>query len=709
MIYSPTNKKMLLPKGGIYIVCGLQIESHVIKNQENLLSTAKTIILKKRVCKYNEGQWKAKISFDQSCVDENDNSTLFWVQFHNQISGIDLTEKIILGKDVITRKANVFESCIVLTEEIVMKRITEPYCVIHNIHPQQYQTSLDIVSFIKNGHKHIVLISQMQMGKTGCAKSTVYNLINFCGYDSSQLFFICGMNDNNLLNQATVEFDGLIPKGNILFSKKLQSMVLKPSSNPFNFNHCVIFIDESHYASQKDSLIYKFLDNIVGVTADGYFSTWKNKSVVIISISATPMAEIANLNQPNSDKKIAILQPGDDYYGITEMFDKGLLNQAFNLNKQSGIDQFISLVNSVYEYFINKKKQKYCVVRLGSILLKDNLESMIKKKIGDNILFTNHYSGSNRSCLIDFNQIVEHEPDKMCIIWIYDSLRAGKQLNTENIYLVHDSYCSAPDVAAQGLAGRLCGYGKRNHNVICYTNVKSLLKFIDWIKYHYDVTRIPAGSKDIINGFDVNNNSLWQKNIPIIFKMDHDLIDSCHKYRIENGKKKYNVEFKKYCIGKIINLCSTNPIALDILYNYYPARNGGLMIIDHLNKPKSVEKHWQANHNAYVNNKSCHGFVTPNTQTGHDKLYYIFLNLIPNDPSYGFGLICYKQYVNSIANKKSVVSTKPTNITHPEAWVQQRNQLKPKIKILVKNRPTLQSKQCSTKVIPKKIQVIKKK
>ena len=59
----------------------------------------------------------------------------------------------------------------------------------------------------------------------------------------------------------------------------------------------VIFIDESHYASQRDSLVYKFLRDQVGVTADGHPDQWRNQDVVLISISATPMAEIANLGQ----------------------------------------------------------------------------------------------------------------------------------------------------------------------------------------------------------------------------------------------------------------------------------------------------------------------------------------------------------------------------------------------------------------------------
>ena len=685
VIYTPLNSKTLLPKYRIDIDCGVQI-----CNQTDL-------ILANKVCSYHERKWTAKISIDQFSVDNN-NVSFFWIQFHNQISNTYITDKIYIDLNIIKRTLKPFKRCISLTPEVLLERIIEPYCDVYNIHPQQYQTSLDVVSFIQKGNKHIVLISETQTGKTGCAKSIAYNLINCCGYNNNKLYFICGMNDNGLLNQAKMEFQDLIPKENIIFSKKLQNIVLQKSLNSFDFNHSIIFVDESHYASQKDSLIYKFLNNIVGVTADGLSATWSNKNVTIISISATPMAEIANLNQPSVDKKFVILYPGDDYYGVNDILNKGLLKQSYNLNKDLEVNKFIDIINTAYKNQVENNLFKYCIVRLGSVLSKDKLELIIKKKINHNINFINYYSGANGSSLIDFNKIIQKKPNMMSIIWIYDSLRAGKQMNTEYLYLVHDSHCSAPDVAAQGLAGRLCGYGKKNHNVICYTNVKSLMKFIDWIQSHYDIGRIPAGSKDIINGFDVNNNSPWQKNIPIVFKMNLDLISYCIKYRLEHGKKRYNNEFKKYCKETLCDLYSHNQIIVNILNNYHPSKNGGFMIIDHLNLPTSIEKHWESNYTASIKNKSCLGFVTPNTIPQYDQLYYIFMNLIPNHPLYGHGLICYKEYTYNLTDKKSIVSTKTTNINHPKAWENNNTQsmsIKPKITI-------------KKKIIPKKKIILKK-
>ena len=63
-----------------------------------------------------------------------------------------------------------------------------------------------------------------------------------------------------------------------------------------------------------------------------------------------------------------------------------------------------------------------------------------------------------------FNKLIDTEPLQMTIIWIYNSLRAGKQLNTKNVGFIHDSYSTNTDTTAQALLGRVCGYNKKDHN-----------------------------------------------------------------------------------------------------------------------------------------------------------------------------------------------------------------------------------------------------
>ena len=108
------------------------------------------------------------------------------------------------------------------------------------------------------------------------------------------------------------------------------------------------------------------------------------------------------------------------------------------------------------------------------------------------------------------------------------------------------------------------------------------------------------------------------------------------------------------------------------------------MILDHLNQSNSVTRHWEANHHAALNGKATLGFVTPATRPLHPKLYYIYFNLVPNHAAYGQGLICYKHYIDDLADKVAQVTTKTTNLYHPTAWESHRPLLHPKTHMKIK-------------------------
>ena len=76
-------------------------------------------------------------------------------------------------------------------------------------------------------------MAEMQSGKTGCTRYVVHALQHLSGPDPGwdvtrfvpdRVFFVCGMNDNDLRAQAITEFRGFIPEKNILFSKQLQKI-----------------------------------------------------------------------------------------------------------------------------------------------------------------------------------------------------------------------------------------------------------------------------------------------------------------------------------------------------------------------------------------------------------------------------------------------------------------------------------------------------
>jgi len=103
----------------------------------------------------------------------------------------------------------------------------------------------------------------------------------------------------------------------------------------------------------------------------------------------------------------------------------------------------------------------------------------------------------------------------MTIIWIYNSLRAGKQLNTENIGFVHDTSFSKPDTIAQSLLGRIFGYNKRKDGVRCYTDMNAAKGMLDWVNSMYDASFIPQGSRNIIQGYS-DRPVKWHLHPPLL-------------------------------------------------------------------------------------------------------------------------------------------------------------------------------------------------
>ena len=320
----------------------------------------------------------------------------------------------------------------------------------------------------------------MQSGKTGTCKYVLQNMqLLYPDITKNNCYYICGMNDNDLRDQAKREFRGLISKQNILFSKKLyaynnaeEKVIISPT---------ILIIDESHYAGMLNSQVDIFINNINIDTS------------YIISVSATPMSEIAT--SIDFSKKIIVLKPGPDYYGITDLFDNELIHQSACIS--TDFEKFADILIEEYDKQRLSGKWKYGIVRLPNQFYTSDIESELHDFITD-IHFINHHYVMNE--VVDFNDHIKCIPDKMTIIWIYNSLRAGKQLNTKNVGFVYDTYRSNTDTTAQALLGRILGYNKKLHKVCCYTDVASATRMLNWIKEDYALEFIPMASKNILNG-----------------------------------------------------------------------------------------------------------------------------------------------------------------------------------------------------------------
>lgn len=516
-------------------------------------------------------------------------------------------------------------------------RYTEPQYVPYmqdwlNVHPNQYQAGVDILDYYYVGIQDVLLLAEMQSGKTGTSRYVVHALEHLSGpfgWDDSRfvpenIYFICGMNDNDLRSQAITEFKGFIPSDNILFSKQLQKFnhdaeASAPRAIP---SPALVIIDESHYASFRSSQVDQWLSKV------------KHPDMLTLSVSATAMAELAN----SHCKGKVYLRPGDGYYGMRELFHRGLIHQSVDITKQQ--QKFIDLVTEEYQYQTERLDHKYNIVRLPNQWYYQDLQDDLELLDLD-IKFINHHTCTGMSAS-DFNDYVRDPPDSFTIIWIYGSLRAGKQLDTTNIGFVHDTSHSGPDVIAQSLMGRILGYNKLGHFVRCYTDVKSAKLMLEWVRSAYDTMKIPIGSKGILGGYSEHLlERHWELHTPILVRLSCDMRTY---YRALKQKHGHRYPYKNdLFIDLALTATDDRERIIEIFENYQPGRCGGLMILTETNKPKSFKDHWCSNYNAYITGK----FVHCCDVSVPGKYFYVYVNLNITSMEYGTALITYKAHIDT--------------------------------------------------------------
>lgn len=522
-----------------------------------------------------------------------------------------------------------------------------------NIHENQYNAAKEIIDYYECGCRDVILAAEMQSGKSGTIRYLIHHMLHVSANVNEKseeweqalrpdnIYFICGMNDNDLRSQACQEFKGLLNSNNIMFSKQLQKWNQNGDPNTVS----AVIVDESHYAGQVFSQVDKF------------FQRLKKRSVkwqpLVLSVSATPMAEIAAIKQ---DKGIVYLKPGPNYYGISDLFNAGLIYQSINITEN--MQAFLDLVCKEYEFQTERSMKKYNIVRLPSQWYYQDLEDSIKGLDLD-VSFINHHSQSQLD-MIDFNQLTTEEPDRFTIIWIYGTLRAGKQLDTSNIGFVHDTSQSRPDTIAQSLMGRILGYGKAGHHVKCFTDLESANLVRIWFSNMFDATRIPRKSCAILNGYsDVAIK--WALHPSIGVRLDKDLAAHYRCLKQEHGNR---YPYKWDFFADILACAdgTIKPELTKILGEYTIGPSGGLMILTETNAPRSFAEHWISNYYYHLKNRPVRGFDVESAdveETGARAFYHVYANLNINSLQYGYVLICYKEYIDGEMGREHIqVSSK---------------------------------------------------
>jgi len=407
-------------------------------------------------------------------------------------------------------------------------------------------------------NNHVILLAQMQGGKTGVCNSLV-NIIEHGDkkiksyFGIEDYYFITGMNDNGLHQQTVerckneIDFLKHIDSNNLgayLISKYRQNrkdeyhknvtniFVYKNSDLKKNIkyikNHkienCIIFIDESHYGSNENHILTDWLEsNNINWKNN---SDLKNRNIYIVSISATPLDEIIS-DIADSKEKI-ILKTTNNYCGVIDFLNQDMIRSAsnsdFNFDTKNKTYRIIDFIKNAHSKMINNK---------GIIFIRSSNRK-------EETITNNEYVKNNFNCIhinskngiIDYKSInlpfkllmgsdtndLCNEIDKKPIIYlIKGAFRAGHTLDInikEHTYMIYDYSINGCETTLQGLFGRFCGYrNKFSSNTIMYVNTNHIDEYYNWVISNFQNDETPTGISQfqtIENDEDLLDNELYR-------------------------------------------------------------------------------------------------------------------------------------------------------------------------------------------------------
>jgi len=567
-----------------------------------------------------------------------------------------------------------------------------------NIYENQWNAAEKICDYFLKGYRYVLLTAQPQSGKTGTCQAVCYLVrqlkekLNITNY-----WFLCGMNDNGLKKQQTLEFNGLIEKKHVLFSKDMQ--MYKGSEDASYFENSLIILDESHYAQtghtlNKHSMVHQFLTNHVGISLDGIEDKNKGKNLWFLSVSATPMSELVHFLRPlirnneagepieiEQPKAQVRLEPASTYYGFKRMMELNKIHKSFNLGVVDERQQFVDILTTHYEKQKTQKQYKYAVIRFSNTGHGEEWRQALQLLINFPISYIHFHS--KFMYMNDINKIISKPPDKFTIIEVYHSLRAGIQMNTENICLVHDSFRANTDVTAQGLSGRACGYSKEKHGVEVYCYKERIEKYIKLVEENFDPRYVPGNCYNVKHGYSENLGEKFKSNIPMGGKLNDEMIERIIKLKNEN--KQYGVKFEKDGYLKEIRELEFVDKTL-----WDKSKFVGITIMDEKNKEKSESKtntwikFWDPAFKAMIDKRPGSYFRHTELPEDINHFTYIYINVKKDHPEYGWILITSKERYDE-NNINSYITTTGKEQFHPKNNME-RTQAPEKI-TLIKKEP----------------------
>lgn len=312
-----------------------------------------------------------------------------------------------------------------------LDRMLEPSkTVIAAPYSNQEIAAMKVIAFFKSRKQYVMLLAQMQSGKTGTFQTVARKMLEEKLVD--RVIIISGSNEIELLNQARADTQRYNPDDKrikVIFRQHFDATI------PFELKRTLIIVEESHLDQSNGQQMDKFLKRM-GLSLNGELPT---PSTYILSVSATPFSEFSSLTYNKSGpKKIVKLEPAASYRGVEYFLKNECIHATFDFMSRRFAEIVLSFGN------------KYNIVRA-----QDYQQRMIARSMSG-LCDIKYFTQDKKTIAISD---LETAPTRPTILFVNGLLRCGKVVPKKNIGFVWES-SEAPDAdtSLQGLLGRMCGY-----------------------------------------------------------------------------------------------------------------------------------------------------------------------------------------------------------------------------------------------------------
>jgi len=439
------------------------------------------------------------------------------------------------------------------------------------VYKNQKEAAVEIcLELFDRGKTIVTLIAEPQVGKTGTFLETAFlacthpndtHIVN-----PNNVFIITGMSDTDWQKQT--KDDMLEPFKRRVYHRGLLNTQDRQDGFYTNLAHAkdaLLIFDECHIANGKGHQISGMLRDLGLLN----LSVLKERNIKILDVSATPGATLNDtLAWGEQNHSVVILKSSESYTGFRHFIKENRLHESYDLTNEVELEKLITFVRSTFP------EPLWHVIRLPSKARKNSdLLSKIQCVCAREGWHTELHSSVDRIEELDYH--MSKRPKTHRFLLIKEFWRAGKRLDDTYFGIAHDAPTGDVNVAAQGLAGRLCGNDKKRGPGAphVFTNKELINQYISWIDAKGDFSKVKkytSAQLSVKNGRVNKSRNTFAHDSNII--LDSTTVSSNkdpefdsgykefktesenHTYAIEHGAKKL-VNYKKDSDG--FQICST--------------------------------------------------------------------------------------------------------------------------------------------------------